>query len=60
MFELINPYVAKILVSAKDKDSIRHISQKIQDFWDLENALHFPDAQKSPINKWNFVAMKIH
>ena len=31
MFELINPYVAKILVSAKDKDSIRHISQKIQE-----------------------------
>jgi len=21
---------------------------KIEDFWDLENALHFPDAQKLP------------
>ena len=31
MFELINPYVAKILVSVKDRDSIRHISQKIQE-----------------------------
>jgi len=31
MFELINPYVAKILVSAKDGDSIRQISKKIQE-----------------------------
>ena len=31
MFELINPYVAKILVSAKDRDSIRQISKKIQE-----------------------------
>ena len=33
---------------------------KVKDFWDLKNALHFSDAQKLPINKWNFVAMKIH
>ncbi len=31
MFELINPYIAKILVSAKDRDSIRQISQKIRE-----------------------------
>ena len=31
MFELINPYVAKILVSARDGDSIRGISKKIQE-----------------------------
>jgi len=31
MFELINPYIAKILVSAKDGDSIRSISKKIQE-----------------------------
>ncbi|MBI2661290.1 hypothetical protein HYX09_03410 [Candidatus Woesearchaeota archaeon] len=31
MFELINPYVAKILVSARDGDSIRSISKKIQE-----------------------------
>ena len=33
---------------------------KIHDFWDIENAMHFPDAQKLPVNKWNFVTMKIH
>ncbi len=31
MFELINPYIAKILVSSKDGDSIRGISRKIQE-----------------------------
>lgn len=31
MFELINPYVAKILVAAKEGDSIRSISKKIQE-----------------------------
>lgn len=31
MFELINPYIAKILIAAKDGDSIRHISKKIQE-----------------------------
>ena len=31
MFELINPYTAKILVSAKNGDSIRNISKKIQE-----------------------------
>lgn len=31
MFELINPYIAKILVSAKNGDSIRNISKKIQE-----------------------------
>ncbi|MBI3027117.1 hypothetical protein HYY70_03310 [Candidatus Woesearchaeota archaeon] len=31
MFELINPYIAKILVSANNGDSIRQISQKIQE-----------------------------
>ncbi len=31
MLELINPYVAKILISARDGDSIRRISQKIQE-----------------------------
>jgi len=31
MFELINQYVAKILVASRDGDSIRHISQKIQE-----------------------------
>ncbi|MEK6983780.1 MAG: hypothetical protein AABX33_04360 [Nanoarchaeota archaeon] len=31
MFELINPYIAKILVSAKDGDSVRNISKKIQE-----------------------------
>ena len=31
MFELINPYAAKILVSARDGDSIRGISKKIQE-----------------------------
>lgn len=31
MFELINPYIAKILVSVQDGDSIRHVSQKIQE-----------------------------
>ncbi len=33
---------------------------KIFNFRDPENAEHFPDAQKIPVNKWNFVAMKIH
>ena len=31
MLELINPYIAKILVSAKSGDSIRSISKKIQE-----------------------------
>ena len=31
MLELINPYVAKILISTRDGDSIRRISQKIQE-----------------------------
>ena len=31
MLELINPYVAKISVSIRDGDSIRHISKKIQE-----------------------------
>jgi len=31
MFELINPYIAKILISAKDGDSIRYISKKVQE-----------------------------
>ena len=31
MFELINPYIAKILISAKNGDSIRSISKKIQE-----------------------------
>lgn len=31
MFELINPYTAKILVSAKNGDSIRNISKKIRE-----------------------------
>jgi len=31
MFELINPYVAKILVSARNGDSIMQISKKIQE-----------------------------
>lgn len=31
MFELINPYVAKALISARDGDSIRNISKKIQE-----------------------------
>lgn len=31
MFELINPYIAKILVSAKNGDSIRNISKKIRE-----------------------------
>ena len=32
---------------------------KVKDFWDLENASHFPDALKLLVNKWNFVTMKI-
>lgn len=31
MLELINPYIAKILIAAKDKDSIRGISKKINE-----------------------------
>ncbi|MFH1510083.1 MAG: hypothetical protein ABIF10_00200 [Candidatus Woesearchaeota archaeon] len=31
MFELINPYVAKIVISAKDGDSIRSISKRIRE-----------------------------
>ena len=31
MLELINPYAAKILIAAKDKDSIRSISKKIME-----------------------------
>ena len=31
MLDLINPYVAKILIAAKDGDSIRSISKKIRE-----------------------------
>ena len=31
MLHLINPYVAKIAIAAKDKDSIRQVSKKIQE-----------------------------
>ena len=31
MLELINPYVAKILIAAKDRDSVRQISMKIRE-----------------------------
>ncbi|MBI2653169.1 helix-turn-helix domain-containing protein, partial [Candidatus Woesearchaeota archaeon] len=62
MFELINPYIAKILVSAKNGDSIRCISKKIQESYgwtykwilELENiGAIFRKKQEVHINKNN-------